>query len=149
MWGRFERAFNFRPSVRPADSPGIDEPPPSVTFALPRVGSQKRLPADAEIADLESATLAAFRACTPPRGRLYALDWQHESFWLQPHAPFTDWRVPVLPDGDYSVFLAPDLSWGLFGHPWEWTLCAFGGPLLAALDQRPPRLFDTRVRRRQ
>jgi hypothetical protein len=147
VWGRFERAFNFRPSVRQSDFPGIDEPSPSVTFALPRVGPQKRMPADTDIADLASAMLAAFQGCTPPQGRIYALDWQHESFWLQPHVTFGSWRVPVLPDGDYYIFLAPDFSWGLFGHPWEWTMCAFGAPLLSALERRSPRLFNVPIRR--
>jgi Protein of unknown function (DUF2716) len=148
IWDRFDRTFNFRPSVRPADFPGIDEPSPSVTFALPRDGAQKRLPTADDIEDLESATLAAFRACTEPGDRMYALDWQHEGFRLQPHVPFEEWLVPVLPDGDYYIFLAADFTWGLFGHPWEWTMCVFGGPLLAALERRSPRLFDAPARRR-
>ena len=41
----------------------------AVTFALPRVGTQKRMPTGTDIADLESAMLAAFRVCTPPQGR--------------------------------------------------------------------------------
>lgn len=146
VWDRFEQAFNFRPSVKPADFPGIDEPSPSVTFALPRVGVQKRLPTGTEVADLESAMLAAFRACTSPQERIYALDWHHDSFRLQPHASFEEWQVPMLPDGDYYIFLATDFSWGLFGHPWEWTMCAFGMPLLAALKYRSPRLFSTPIR---
>jgi hypothetical protein len=61
IWDRFERTFRFHPSMLPADFPGIDEPSPSVTFALPRVEAEKRLPTDAEIADLKSAMLSAFR----------------------------------------------------------------------------------------
>ena len=148
VWDRFSRAFSFRPSVYPTSFPGIDEPSPSVTYALPHDGTQPRRPPDADIADLDGAMLAAFRACTPPDGRIYALDWQHESFWLAPHVPFEAWRIPVIPDGDYSVILAPDFSWGIFSHPWEWTICVFGAPLLAALERRRPRLFGTPARRR-
>ena len=133
--------------MRPADLPGIYEPFPSVTFALPRLGRDQDMPTDADVADLQSVMLAVFAACTPPHGRIYALDWQHESFWLQPHVAFDAWRVPVLPDGDYYIFLAPDFSRGLFGHPWEWTMCVFGAPLLSALEPGMPRLFSVPIRR--
>lgn len=146
VWDRCLAAFNFRPSTNPSSFPGIDVPSPSLTFSLPRVGAQKRLPADTDVRDLEVAALAAFRACSRPQERIYALDWQHESYWFQPHASFEEWQVPTVPDGDYCVFLAADLTWGYFGHPWEWTICVFGMPLLAALKRRPPRLFSTIIR---
>jgi len=58
---------------------------------------------------------------------LYALDWQHPCYWLYPHASFDAddedaWLVPVLPNGDYYIFLAEDFSFGSFGHPWEMTI---------------------------
>jgi uncharacterized protein DUF2716 len=148
VWERFSRDFEFRPSVHARSFPGIREPHPSVTYALPREGGAARLPTRDEVADLKAALLAAFRACTPPDGRIYALDWQHESFWLLPHVAFDEWAVPVLPDGDYYIFLAPDFVWGVFGHPWEWTICLFGANLLAAVGQRPLHLFSTPIRRR-
>ena len=147
VWDRFYRDFTFRPSVHREHFPGIDEPSPSETFGLPRAGAEIRLPSAEETRELEAATLAAFRACTPPGGRIYALDWQHECFWLDPHA-CSEWRIPIVPDGDYSIFLSRDFSWGLFCHPWEWTICAFGAPLLAAIGRQPPRLFTAPIRRR-
>jgi hypothetical protein len=148
VWDRFERAFRFRPGVHPDTFPAIREPHPSATYPLPRIDGAKRLPSSDEVADLESALLAAFRACTLPNGRIYALDWQHESFSFAPHVPFDEWAVPALPDGDYSIFLAPDFAWGVFGHPWERTICVFGADLLSALRQCPPRLFGTPTRER-
>ena len=37
--------------------------------------------------------------------------------------------MPVLPDGVYTLFLAPDGRFGIFGHPWEMTVCVFGREL--------------------
>jgi hypothetical protein len=54
----------------------------------------------------------------------------------------------VIPDGDYHIFLAPDFSWGFFGHPWEWTICVFGAPLLATLEHRALRPLGPPIRRR-
>jgi hypothetical protein len=146
VWDRFYRDFEFRPSIYPEDFPGIREPVPSVTYALPRVDGEIRLPTPGDTDDLHAAMLAAFRTCTPSGGRIYALDWQHTSYYLAPRAAFEEWLIPILPDGDYYIFLAQDFSWGMFGHPWEWTICAFGTPLFAALKQRWPRLFDTPIR---
>ncbi|WP_417554098.1 DUF2716 domain-containing protein [Microbispora sp. NBC_01189] len=33
----------------------------------------------------------------------------------------------------YSAFLQEDMTTGIFGHPWEWTLCAFGEPTAGSL----------------
>ena len=55
------------------------------------------------------------------------------------------WRIPVLPDGEYSIFLPSDQSWGWFAHPWEQTIRVFGEPLLAVLGERPA-VFRTLLR---
>ncbi len=55
--------------------------------------------------------------------------------------------IPVLPNGDYYVFLSPELDWGWFGHPWEQTICIFGERLLAAVAENPPTLFTQVLRR--
>ena len=57
------------------------------------------------------------------------------------------WRIPVLPDGDYSIFLAADFRFGIFGHPWEGTWCVFGTKLLAAFETDRPRMFSSELRR--
>ncbi len=131
VWDRFYRDFVFQPSVNSEDWPGIHEPAPSNTYAIPESYTEDHLD------DLHAQVLGAFRACTQPEERLYALDWQHPCFWFQPHSslkrldgkreawppilPSGDlWRIPILPDGDYYIFLAEDFRFGIFGHPWEW-----------------------------
>ena len=128
VWDRFFREFAFHPSVHPDHFPGIREPRGSVTWALwpsPwREGDEEAL---------QEQFLAAFRACTAADETIYALDWQHLCYWLRPHRTFEEWTILVLPNGDYHIFLSRDFSWGVFGHPWEWTVCVFGEPLLHAL----------------
>lgn len=142
IWDHFHREFDFRPSVHAENFPGIREPAPSTTYALPRSGWSEHAQ------DLNDALLTAFRACVPPSEAIYALDWQHECYRLRPHLPFDDWPIPILPNGDYYIFLSTEFAWGTFGHPWEWTICVFGEPLLAAIGQRLPLLFGNPIRSR-
>ncbi|WP_198347940.1 DUF2716 domain-containing protein [Plantactinospora sp. KBS50] len=37
------------------------------------------------------------------------------------------WPLSPYPDGDYSIYLAEGFRFGTFGHPWELSLCVFGG----------------------
>ena len=140
VWDRFYPHFAFRPSITSDNWPGIREPDPFVTFSIPQGYSEH------DLDDLHQQVLSAFRACTPPEGQLYALDWQHVCFWFRPHGEVEgpeSWRVPVLPNGDYYIFLAEDFRFGIFGHPWERTWCVFGAELLAKLRTQRPRMFST------
>ena len=150
VWDRFYSTFDFHPSVDRENWPGIREPHPSTTYAIDHAfGDADRY--DVLQADLASRLMAAFRRCCSPGYALYALDWQHTCYRLEPHqhpdglSPFA-WPVPSLPDGDYYIFLADDLRFGVFGHPWEQTMCAFGDPLLEALAVETPQLFTRTVR---
>ena len=136
LWDRFHREFAFRPSVRPEDWPGIREPVSSITYAVPDSYT------DEDLDDLHRQVLGAFRACTRPEERLYALDWQHLLLLVpaarQPGSPrratmrlglrfcraATSGASCVLPDGDYSIFLAEDFRFGIFGHLCERTWCS-------------------------
>jgi len=80
------------------------------------------------------AFLAAFRSVTSPGQRLHFLDWQHACYWFEPHAAEADSTVPVLPDGDYYIFLSTDLTFGTFGHPWQQSLTVFGSALLEGIS---------------
>jgi hypothetical protein len=143
VWDRFYREFAFHPSVDPATFPAIREPHPSLTWTLQRApwteGSED---------ELHQRFLAAFRTCTVAEEAIYALDWQHPCYWLHPHAPLDEWAVPVLPNGDYSIYLSRDFTWGVFGHPWEWTVCCFGQQLLDGLAASDlPQMLAAVVRR--
>jgi hypothetical protein len=128
VWDRFYDRFRFRPGIDPATWPAIFEPVPSVTWSL-----------DPLLGDLDAPVLTALAGCMPPDGSLLALDWQHDSYRVWPHRAGDDgWPLSVYPNGDYYVFLAEDLSFGTFGHPWERSLCVFGARLL---DRILPRVL--------
>jgi hypothetical protein len=108
----------------------------------------------ANVRDIDLTCASAFQRCTSPSGRLAVLDWQHPCYWFWPHRldldelrrtweldpgithegahylSYPDMRRSAYPDGDYYIFLAEDLRFGTFGHPWEETLCLFGHELL-------------------
>lgn len=136
-WRRFEREFAFHPGTDPATWPAIREPVPSVTYDLSPEFRTGRL-----TDRLETAAIAAMVAALPEDAVLVALDWFHFGYRFRPHLFRTSplatsrraWPVPVTPNGDYGVFFTEDLATGLFGHPWEQTLCVFGPPLVDALD---------------
>jgi hypothetical protein len=147
-WEFFYSEFAFRPSA--TEFPGIREPEASVTFDISRVYGDtehyKRL-----TMDLSRKLVAALRRCVPQGGVVHVLDWQHACFRFMPHADFTfesevDWPVPALPNGDYYIFLDPSLQFGVFGHPWEQTMCIFGEALVAAFRADPPLLFEYPMR---
>ncbi|MGI8689898.1 MAG: DUF2716 domain-containing protein [Thermomicrobiales bacterium] len=151
MWGRFGERFCFRPSTQPDQWPGIDEPSPSITFWIGHVYDENER-YSSFVTDLNTNTLKAFRTCVLPEQRLAVLDWHHACYWFYPHRTFDAgnpeaWPIPVLPNGDYYIFLAEDLSFGIFGHPWEQTICVFGAPLIRAITSDPPVLFDRPIRR--
>jgi hypothetical protein len=85
------------------------------------------------------AVLTALRRVIAHDSELCVMDWQHPCYLFHPHAEFevtkcSAWPVQVFPDGDYYIFLHPELDFGTFGHPWERTLCLFGKPLIDAFD---------------
>jgi hypothetical protein len=153
VWDRFYAEFKFRPSIHPKDWPGILEPNPSVTYSISSFyGIGTAIATDME-KDLSVETLDALRKCVRgTRERVYALDWNHDCYWFYPDAIFraeeTDaWKVPVLPNGDYYIFLAEDFRFGIFGHPWEQTICIFGQELLDAFATLPPKTLTHIVRK--
>ncbi|MFB9906511.1 DUF2716 domain-containing protein [Allokutzneria oryzae] len=145
VWNRFDGRFDFLPSAHPEDWPSIVEPTPSLTWDL-APGQRRPLSRYDHAArdfgrsregvdELADVLFAALKRCTGEQDWVYVLDWQHASYRFWPHR--TDsvdpWPVPIVPDGDYCAFLAADLSYGIFGHPWERTVCLFGGELTTAV----------------
>lgn len=142
-WDQFYAKFRFQPSMDSWSWPSIVEPSPSITWKLMDPCT------DAEVDEVYEFALKTFRRIVRPTdGWIYALDWQHECFRYRPHLLDGPWRVGALPDGDYSIFLAQDLSSGWFAHPWESTICLFGEAMLAAVGGRTPRMFASIVRQR-
>jgi hypothetical protein len=150
-WARFYRCFHWRREYERGKGAAILEPILSVTWSIAHAFGPQREELET---DLNVKMHRALRRCTKPDLRLLVLDWQHTCYWFWPQR-FADptvreaWKVPVLPDSDYYIFLAEDFGFGLFGHPWEKTICVFGQELLTVLDQGRPQLLAKRERVRQ
>lgn len=149
VWDEFDSRFHFEPSARAETWPSIKEPTPSVTYDLSAVLTGGNL-ARAEVAFGE-VLLRGLQVATPSGEPVYALDWQHAGYEFTPAletppSGLWDWPVPALPNGDYYIFVARDLNWGVFGHPWERTWCVFGTPIVEMLTA--PAQFEVEVVRR-
>lgn len=159
-WTRVEEWLGFRPGTYPECWPAFIEPAPSITWDLAATLRRPSSRLDPDFTRFivsnsvdENAVnrlgLAALRDCVPRGDWVYALDWQHPSYRFWPHraGPIDGWPVTVYPDGDYYLFLAPDLSFGTLGHPWEKTLCVFGQALIDAVYRRNRNTLTTILRR--
>ncbi|GGN24493.1 hypothetical protein FHR83_008098 [Actinoplanes campanulatus] len=135
FWAPFDERFHFRPGMAPSTWPAIKEPAGSVTFDLGAV-CERAGDFSADEDALNEQVLAAMTAVFPADLPLVALDWQHTSYWFWPHRQAVEgqsWRISAFPNGDYHAFLTQDLEQGTFAHPWEQTICVFGGDLTEAL----------------
>jgi hypothetical protein len=134
LWDRFDAAFRFRPSTY--ELPGIDEPTPSTTYSLKYEGGTR-----AEAVWVNRTVLAGLRRVTGIDDSVVVLDWQHQTYRCRPHRvrdeepPHEMWPTEIYPDGDYYIWLAEDMRYGAFGHPWEPSLCVFGEELVAAVAE--------------
>lgn len=150
IWRKVYDGLGFKPSVRAADFPGFKEPGPSVTYSIYGIWGHKDF--ETLEADLHEKAHSIFNNVTPHGDFLYALDWQHECYRFFPHSSGSSvadqWKIPVLPNGDYYLFLERTLRFGWLGHPWEQTICVFGKPLLAELKRSRPKVFRNPVRRK-
>jgi hypothetical protein len=149
-WAPFDAQFEFRPGVDPGTWPAIREPSPSVTIDLSPVFAHEgaRFAAGAEA--VNALGLYAFTCVVGTDEELVVLDWQHPCYRFSPHRHAladADWPVSIFPNGDYYAFLASDLRMGTFGHPWEQSLCVFGGPLVEALGEPLAAMLGTKRRR--
>ena len=150
-WGLFTATFRFRPSIHKQDWPGIVEPVPSMTYDISEAYEHDDPWLRPVRGSVNQSFLTYFQKIVPPGGWFYAMDW-HVGWRFFPHREFDSrdvraWGVSVLPHGDYTVFLTPDLRDGLFGHPWEGSVCLFGQTLPGLAKANPPTLFNKPARR--
>lgn len=142
-WARYAARFGY-PVVG-----GFRTPTPSITWDI----SPIYLRSGEEFArleeDLARKALTAFRLCTPPGEDLYALDWNHPCYFLDPHGVVAEvgepWAIPIVPNGDHYVFLASDFRFGVIGDCVEQTICVFGQPLLNAFAKDTPLVLRKRA----
>jgi hypothetical protein len=152
IWDLFYEQFRFKPSVKSSDWPGIQEPAESVTYDVSHVFGEGGMASSVNAVELNMEMFRLFRELLLPSQRLYALDWQHPCYWFNPYglfdfSPVHNGMIPVIPDGDYSIFVADDFHFGTFGHPWEQTICVWGEPLLELVSHRHPRMLGKVTRR--
>lgn len=156
VWDRFDREFDFKPSMN--SFPAITEPVPSVTWSLDALDDD---PGDRTLDHLVRVVQDGLAACVLPGTALLVLEWQHTSYRLYPDLPASDvflpdalgrnfrpgWPRSPCPDGDYPVYLAEEFTFGTFGHPWERSLCVFGTGLLSEVATDINALLPTVLRR--
>jgi len=145
-WARFRAAFDFPWGIYPGR-----EPTPSITYAIGHAFDRDLTHRYALEDDLNRKTRAAFQRCIRPGEKMYALDWQHQCFWFDPHVSFDAddvgaWGVPVLPDGDFYVFLPDDCRFCLYGDCINHTLAVYGHALIEAFASDQPTLFSRVIR---
>ena len=148
IWSLVYDRLEFRPSMDEQNFPGFREPSPSITYSISGIWGDDF----AELSsDMHLNAGRMFRQVVAGGDFLYALDWQHPCYRVYPDHMETldenDWKVPVLPNGDYYIFLEPTLKFGWLGHPWEQTVCIFGSPLLDQLKRYRPNAFRDPIRR--
>lgn len=149
MWSRFCKDFHFQPSTK--TFPSYRTPSPFIKYDISNCYAEEL------IRDFEEKAVKAFQQCTRPGELIYALDWQHDCYLVNPslefprHVPWRvgneDWIVSIHPDGDYHFFLAKDFSWGILGHPWQETITIYGEKLISFLLRERPLMLHNVVER--
>lgn len=156
VWAVMYSRFAFFPRIEPRNFPGFKEPAPSITFSCSEVyGEEDRFLALNK--NLHENMLTIFQQIIQPGDYLYALNWHHPCYKFFPHKDFdtreilewsAEWPVPILPNGDYYIFLEKNFEFGILGHPWEQSMCIFGDKLLDAMAPNMPKLFQNPIRKK-
>lgn len=98
-WDLFENKFSFFPSTKADDWPSITVLEEKfITFSLTVTWDAK--------SDYEERCRHVFKSLIYRDEYIFALDWQHECFWFNPHLPNgeREWTIPFYPNGDYCIF---------------------------------------------
>ncbi|PUB08211.1 DUF2716 domain-containing protein [Paenisporosarcina sp. OV554] len=151
VWDRIYDEFNFEPSI--SNFPSFEVPNPFITYDIsPYINWSGDSGTYNEIYnDLEDKSLLVFQELTQKNEYMYAVDWQHPGYWINPRlefqkSEFDEWIVPVFPNGDYYFFIQKNFEWGFLGHPWEETITIFGKELIKGFEKHQPRMFQKILR---
>ena len=160
-WSAFDAKFAFEPRYHPVASKlrseysaagraAIIEPADSVTYSISGIhGDEARY--ESLTRELSASVLHCFRLLTTCDERVTVLDWQHPAYTWRCHGEnslesLDSWPVTMFPDGDYHIFLGPEIAWGVFGHPWEESMCFWGSALLELIKDAAPRALGEILR---
>jgi hypothetical protein len=153
LWATFTTRFSFRRSVSRSEGPAITEPTPFVTWSVSGVRELYSMDAQ-QFRTIEwrsrEQLLQALIGLGNLVGRMYALDLNHAGYSFNPNViaqrGVDKWPVPVIPIHNYSLFVNPAFSVGLFDHPWEESICVFGESLVGQLVRNPLPCFGDVIR---
>lgn len=124
IWDIFEAKYNFPPSFGSESyKPNI----PYIKYSLVNIFNHKSSDNDWDIKVKE-----AFIKATNNDEFIYALDWQHESYYYNPRLPDRQgiFIIPFFPDGDFYIFTPKDFRWAFLTHPWEQYIILAGMELI-------------------
>jgi hypothetical protein len=147
VWDKVYKEFEFEPST--STFPSFKVATPFVTYDISQYVDLQH---EFDIYDdLEEKALTTFKKITAHDEYIYALDWQHESYLMNPNLEFhkdefDEWLIPIFPNGDYYFFTQKDFRWGYLGHPWERTITVFGQEIIDVFEKSKPRMFDRILR---
>jgi hypothetical protein len=139
LWAEFADRYQFRVGVKPDVWPAIPEPTPSITWDLSSVFTSGDFANHSR--GVAQLVLDLLTACTEWWESLVFHDWVHPSVLFWPHRIDSLDEVPrwqtggLFPNGDYTILLARGDRFGVFGHPWEQSLCVFGAHALTTMDR--------------
>lgn len=148
-WDRITAEFGFRPSVDPTVVP-FDLPFPADVYDI---SGSPLARGDQHLARLVDTI---FTKCIGDDDHMLLLDWQREGSRFDPQLlrpepkPFqlldgAGRPSQVLPPeyypwGDFSFWVARDLSWGYLTHPWLLRAWVYGQPLMGLIRQHASEL---------
>ena len=138
VWDAVYEQMSFRPSTDPDKWPVWTVEGLSVVFSFDWPDDEHGL--EMMNAKLDEAALHAMRRVVAPGESFVSLDWQHQTFQVWPHAMLRITEplpTPVLPNGEASLPVEPELRFGFLGQPWEQTITVFGRELLDAFEAPP------------
>lgn len=144
-WRWFYKEFSFNPSISPKDWPSIKTDKPNIKFDITNLWGDTYNETIWD--DFLQKAIKAFINITNPGEKIFALDWQHECFYVDPReltpAILNDYEssIPVIsfiPDGDYYIFTTRDFENVWFGHPWEKSITIIGNKLISVFNNNLP-----------
>lgn len=148
VWNKIDDDLKFKPSISRFRFRPFKVPSPFITYDISDYYGEIN---DLEVYDdLEEKTLLVFQDITTEDEWIYALDWQHQCYWINPYLEFEknefdEWKIPIFPNGDYYFYINKNFEWGILGHPWKQTITIFGKDLINSFEKHQPRMFQKKL----
>jgi hypothetical protein len=145
LWANFAYRFSFSMNLSGSQRPAIEEPTPFVTWSVS--GMRDLYATDSEqFRSIEwrsrERMLQALVGLKDSFYHMIVLDLNHTGYYFDPnrviHRGVNKWPVPFIPIHNYSLFTDKTFSFGLFGNPWEGSICVFGTALVERFIRNPP-----------